>query len=171
MLYHLNTPQRANAMEEFKRVLKPDGVLVVATSGADNKLMHRVYEKLIARSFDQNVTPPPPMNAGFTTKDAALELPAHFSSSYLYHQAVDMLIGPDNESVDAYLQSLRSLRDQFSPEPSELDYDTVLEQKVLPIISAHIKRHGVLRDTIRRSVFIASNSTPAFCHQEWNWTR
>jgi SAM-dependent methyltransferase len=157
MLYHLPESKQSQAFAEFKRVLKPDGRFVLATSGTDNKVRHRMLEQQIANNFDQKTTAPKLMNAGFNTERAEAELPKYFSHVYAYKQDSKMVID-DDDRVDAYLDSLRSLRDQFDPVPDEFTFEDALVDVVLPQIEHDMGKYGRFIDLIRRSIFICSDS-------------
>ncbi len=163
MLYHLSEEERALAFQEFKRVLKRDGgVFVMATSGNENKEKHRVFEKAMAEVMTQlsgtEFKAPKPMNAGFTTEKAVVEVPKHFKHVYSYVHRGQMEIGGSLESVKAYYKSLWSLQDQFEPVPSEAVFEQAVRAVVDPVISAALQKDGLFSDTIRRSVIIASNT-------------
>jgi ubiquinone/menaquinone biosynthesis C-methylase UbiE len=155
MMYHLTTEQREQAFSEFKRVLKPDGNIIIATSGASNKKRHREFEAAIGKAL--SIQPPRPMNVGFTTEKATEEVPRYFKNVYVYCQNTSMIIGRSEESIQAYYDSIRSLRDQFEPIPSEEDFNEALYSEVDPAIYQAIIKDGVFTDTIQRSLIIASD--------------
>jgi SAM-dependent methyltransferase len=149
--------KQSQAFAEFKRVLKPAGRFVLATSGTDNKVRHRMLEQQIANNFDQKTTAPKLMNAGFNTERAEAELPKYFNHVYAYKQDSKMVID-DDDRVDAYLDSLRSLRDQFYPVPDEFAFEDALVDVVLPQIEHDMSKYGRFIDLIRRSIFICSDN-------------
>lgn len=158
MLYHVAQDERDVAFSEFKRVLKPEGVFVIATSGNDNKRQHRIFEQAIAEQLGPSVIPPQPMNAGFTTEKASLLIPEHFKHVYRFDQATNMRIGDTMRSLLVYYDSLRSLRNQYQPEPTEKAFDGAIKDTAQKTILKAILGNGVFLDIIRRSLFMASDS-------------
>lgn len=154
MLYHIPNDKRAAAIQEFKRTLKPGGVFVMATSGTSNKLMHRMFESVVADAL--GVQKPQTMNEGFTTEIAAKELPLYFENVHALVQETDMVIS-DDFGVITYLNSQITLRDQYTPVPGSYDFEAVLAKEVGQPISLKIQQTGVFRDFIRRSLFVCSD--------------
>jgi ubiquinone/menaquinone biosynthesis C-methylase UbiE len=154
MLYHLSSPARQRAFTEFTRVTKEDGVVIVATSGSDNKQMHRLLEQAIAGLL--NIQAPQPMNTGFTTEKAKEELPTHFNHVYMFNQKSEIQIR-DNHGIEVYLRSLRSLRDQFKPIPSEDDYNNALNEIIMPVLREHIHENGVFIDKAHRTIALCTS--------------
>lgn len=154
MLYHLNEAERVQAYDEFKRVLKPDGIFVLATSGDENKSQHRLLEKLIAVKLGGNTEAPLPMNAGFTSEKAKREILQHFHRAYILEQRSPILINSE-EGVDTYKLSLLSLRDQFNPVPDVSTFTAAMNN----ILNLYLVQHaGHIVDLACRSVVIASNA-------------
>lgn len=157
MLYHLTEEQRPMAMQEFKRVLKPDGTFVMATSGVGNKPKHRVFEEKIADALGNNVKAPKPMNAGFVTEKAVAEVPKYFKHVYLYNHAAHIVIGRTGKSLGAYYNSLRSHRDQFEPVPTEEEFNNAVRTVVDKPMLSDLSKHGGFRDAVARAVLVASD--------------
>jgi ubiquinone/menaquinone biosynthesis C-methylase UbiE len=155
MLYHVPEHKQPAAIEEFKRVLRPDGIFVMATSGEDNKPQHRLLENKIADYL--GVIAPERMNSSFTTEKAATEIPKHFKHTYIFKQETPMLIS-DSDRLEKYLDSIWSLRDQFRPVPSIEEFQNGIAKAAIPYILRSIKpNNGVFSDHISRSVIIASD--------------
>ncbi len=74
LLYHIDEP--AQALAEFKRVLKPGGQILVATSGVNNKRVHRLIEDSLAQLLA--TTPPTVFAEPFNDVVAARVLPQWF---------------------------------------------------------------------------------------------
>lgn len=154
MMYHLTPVEQEMAFAEVKRVLKQDGVFVLTTSGDNNKYIHRQFEEIIARAF-KDTTPPPHMNSGFTTEKAKVIMPQHFKHVYMLEQHDVMVIDTDAK-VEMYINSLRTLRELFSPVPSEDDYEIELDTIKRTINEIRV-RDGKFCDIISRSIFVATD--------------
>lgn len=117
MLYHVPAPERIKVYERMKSLIRNYGLILISTSGADNKPLHRQIEEEIASRL--NVTPPPHMNAGFTSEKADIELPENFSHVYKYHQKGFINFRDNNGDIidyvsNTYRTSLVSMRNQFN---------------------------------------------------------
>lgn len=156
MFYHIPEYKQQGAIDEIKRVLKPDGLFVLATSGIDNKFRHRMLEQKIADSMENKVIAPKLMNDGFSTEKAQLVLPQNFKYNKIYFNETDMVID-SSYRLKKYLNSLRSLHDQFSPIPSTSDFEEVLNYEIAPEIIYEIEKNGEFVDKIRRSIIISSD--------------
>lgn len=154
MLYHIPTDEQPAAIEEFKRVLKPGGVMVATTSSSYNKCLHRELEKDIAQ--DLGIKRPLVMNSQYTTEIARLDLPLFFE--HVYEYVFDSVIGIyDEQDAEIYLNSLRSLRDQFVPVPDQTTFEDALQKAAVPVIKAQIEHNGKALDFASRSIFICSD--------------
>lgn len=156
MFYHIPEPEQKKAFDEVKRVLRPDGVLALATSGLENKLQHRLFEQDIASHLG-NYAAPTAMNCGFNTDRAEKELPNNFEYVYLFKQQ-DWMVIDNDEKVEMYINSLRSLRDQFEPVPSVMQFELALDRVVRPKIQETIAANGRFVDIVQRSVAICSDA-------------
>jgi len=154
MLYHVPTTERPQVFGEFQRVVKPDGVVTIATSGADNKKEHRRLEHLLA--YTLGVEPAPPMNAGFTSEKAAAELPDYYRHVYRFEQKGHMIINSAARIAD-YVRSLGSLRDQCNPVPSLDEYNQAIVEEAVPRLRSAINTAGAFYDYVHRSIFFASH--------------
>jgi ubiquinone/menaquinone biosynthesis C-methylase UbiE len=154
MLYHVPTHKQHAALDEFKRVLRPDGVFVMATSDGDNKRGHRFLEDMLAQRM--GILKPKEMNSGFTTEKAVDVVPNHFRHTYVFSQLTRMVIDSPYKAM-CYLNSLRSLRDQFQPIPLEEDFEAHLQMVVAPILARSLRLNGAFIDQISRSVIIGSD--------------
>ena len=158
MLYHVPTDKLHTALDEAMRVLKSAGHLVLATSGVDNKQVHRDIEAHIASTIGPNTLPPPRMNMSFTTELATQTLPEyaikHGLHVYAGFQNTDMII-ESFKDVELYLGSQRSMLDQYSPIPHTTAFEEALNQARYEIYHDIVTK-GRFTDTIRRSMFIMS---------------
>ena len=117
MIYHL--PNIDDGILEFRRVLKPNGVLLVATNGVENmpelKVLMRRAVVLLARSGAMQIQPPSPSSERF-----ALENGSRYLARYFYAvmrcDLPSKLVFPTVDPLMAYLESTRSLREPQLPE-------------------------------------------------------
>jgi len=164
MMYHLSPEQRVEAFKGFKRVLRPEGVAVISTSGNENKKEHREFEVSVAEQLssinDIEISPPPHMNQGFTTEKAMLELPEHFAHVFMKKEREPMILR-DNLDIEMYILSQKSLMNLYRPTSkfTKDQFDNVLDVVVRQAIVSKIKdaEHATFEDQIRRSVFFATN--------------
>src|SRR5690606_28222418 len=152
VMYHVLKRKQPAAFAEIKRILRPEGVFVLATSGSQNKLKHREIEKKIAETLSVPTAEPKLMNAGFNTETAEQELPKYFKNVYMYEHRGEFVID-SREKIQAYLNSLRSLRDQFDPVPSPDEFEQILTSVAMPRLEHEIFLQGKYTDVFRRSVF------------------
>lgn len=132
MLYHVEDVDKA--ISEFRRVLKPDGVLMVATNSLNSMqelqvLMRRAIV-LLTRTSASQVRAPSPASDLFALENGARALARHFYSVVRY-DLPSMLVFPDIEPVMAYLESTRSIREPQLP-------DDVLWDDVMMIMRQQI---------------------------------
>jgi SAM-dependent methyltransferase len=153
MLYHVPQQEREQAYKEFKRVVKPEGAIMIATSGINNKRVHRELEAQVAQRL--GIFPPKLMNASFTTEKAEQELPKHFDYVYMFKHKSEIQIGIDG--ISAYMRSQKSLRDQYHPIPGRGEFDAALYRIVVPRIAREIIERGYFIDEAHRSLILASN--------------
>lgn len=159
MFYHVPPDRQPNALTEFKRVLKPDGRCVIATSGnegaLENKLRIRELETVMSKIL--GVTPPPYMNEGYDTDKAAAQLPCHFDTVYHYKQRSVMVIDTDDK-LEAYYDSFRSLYDQYEPPLNRQQQDVIAAESIIfNKVRAEYKEYGRYVDVIMRDFFVCSN--------------
>lgn len=113
MLYHCNP---IKALEELKRVTRPGGTIVVATSGPLNKFYHRAFEGLLAEELGYH--PSPRFNVGFDTTKADRLLPKMFPEiRRIEHRGyVNLSNKPENTAArEAFEQSLLTMKDSMRP--------------------------------------------------------
>jgi len=153
MMYHIPSDMQSQAILEAKRVLKPDGTCIVTTSSKNNKFVHRLIEADIAENL--GVEPPLRMNEAFTTEIAELMLPKFFKHIYKGQQNALMTINESN--LDIYMNSQRSLYNQYYPVPDFGVFEQQLflqKNKLIDII----QNIGTFSDFISRSIFVASDT-------------
>lgn len=155
MLYHIPTDKQPAAIEKFKQIMKPDGIMVATTSSSYNKRYHREIEGKIAEFL--GVERPAIMNTQYTTEIARLDLPLFFEHVYAYDFSSPIDIFSDEEA-EIYLNSIRSMRDQYPGEPGVQEYEAAIQSVVRPLIAERMQqRHGKAIDIASRSIFICSD--------------
>lgn len=117
MIYHL--PDIDAGIEEFRRILKPNGVLLVATNGVENmpelKVLMRRAVVLLARAGAMQVQPPSPSSERFALENGTRYLHRYFYA-VMRCDLPSKLVFPSVEPMMDYLQSTRSLREPQLPE-------------------------------------------------------
>ena len=155
MMYFVPENQQPSTIKEFKRVLKPGGVLALTTSGDFNKIRHRFFEESAARS--QNVRPPNRMSASFDSQKAAGILPAHFKNVYQLSYRGHMVFKSQREAM-SYYHSIMSMAEYFQPPMDEEELSRYFMQNIASVILNEIDTLGYFADYIERDVFICSDN-------------
>lgn len=125
MLYHV--PDVQATIKEFKRLLKPNGILIVATNSDQSMpelqvLMRRAI-LLLSRSSSAHVQPPRPASNLFSLESGTRKLCKHFYA-VVRHDLPSKLIFPDIDPIMQYLESARELREPQLPE--DVAWDDVM---------------------------------------------
>ncbi|PJF29889.1 MAG: hypothetical protein CUN52_06080 [Phototrophicales bacterium] len=117
MVYHLSDIDAG--LQEFRRVLKPKGVLLIATNSAENmpelKVLMRRAVVLLARAGAMQVQPPSPSSERFALENGTRHLHRYFYG-VMRCDLPGKLVFPSVEPMMAYLESTRSLREPQLPE-------------------------------------------------------
>lgn len=168
MLYHLSEKERAQALKEIYRILEYEGIAVIATSGnqidgtGNKDGLHRL-EQMTADVTDSIA--PPPMNEGFPGNKATEQLSKQFPYVYYYEYTDEVILkyGETAEEfveaerrLDIYMDSLRSLKNQFKPEPSDKLFESVIEAIIKPMIRQQMWMPGGYTDNICRVIYLCS---------------
>jgi len=155
MLYHVEDVSQA--ISEIRRVLKPGGIVVVATNSINTMpelqvLMRRAIV-LLTRSGAAQVRAPEMPSDRFSLESGTRILSRHFYA-VVRHDMPSALVFADVEPAMAYLESTRDLREPFLP-------DDVVWDDVMMImrqqISQLIKHLGELVINKQAGVLIASD--------------
>lgn len=156
MLYHQNGRERLQTYSELKRITKPDGIVIAGTSGVVNKAHQRMFEFFVANEISEETKAPAPMNAGFTSERAENELPANFRGWHIsfFEQIGDFRIS-DEAKVDASVDSIRTARKLYKPEPSEEAFEAALG-KVKQRLMQRVLDGKPLVDSIHRTFVVMS---------------
>ncbi|TVR20766.1 MAG: methyltransferase domain-containing protein [Anaerolineaceae bacterium] len=137
MLYHL--PDIEAALATFKRVLKPDGVLLVATNSVQTMpelqvLMRRAI-LLLARTGSTQIQPPVPASDSFALENGTRQLARHFYA-VMRRDLPGKLVLTESQPILDYIGSTRLLREPQLPDGvSWDDVMTIMSQQVDHLIS------------------------------------
>lgn len=116
MLYHV--PDIPQALQECRRVLKPDGVFMAATNSIESMPQFRELVKraiLVLTAPGKTVHTPLPSSHLFTLESGMRQLSRHFYA-VVRHDLPGALVFDNVEPVIAYLETTRSLREPQLPE-------------------------------------------------------
>ncbi len=116
LLFHV--PDMEQAILEFRRVLKPGGILMTSTNSVHNMpelqvLMRRAVTLLVPPGTT-NIQVPPAHTDLFTLESGTRLLARHFYA-VVRHDLPGQLIFPEVEPVMAYMESTRSVREPQLP--------------------------------------------------------
>lgn len=145
MLYHV--PDRNLAVRELARVVRSDGVVVVASNGRDHhrerrEVVHRAYLEVTGDEFTRRT-----VDENFLIEDAPAALGEHFTCETV--ALGDVLAVPNAEAVVTYTASIRSYIDL--PEgPWQAFLDRVRE-----LVEQEIATTGAFRITTDAGIVIA----------------
>lgn len=154
MMYCIPEAEQAKVLEEFVRVLKPEGRAVISTSGPGNKAKHRVFERAIADYF--GITAPELMNREFDTGRAETILPDYFR--HIYHLSYrGKMVFRNVEEADAYYRSLVTMAPYYQPSITAYEMTEAIADIVVPEVERQISRDGAFFDFIEKDVFFCSN--------------
>ncbi|WP_335990423.1 class I SAM-dependent methyltransferase [Glycomyces sp. MUSA5-2] len=109
MLYHV--PDVAKAVAEFRRILKPGGVLLAATNAADDMgALYDLWRKAIETLPEADRYDPRGPLPNFDSANAPALLKARFDTVEAFEDT-GLVSVPEPEPLLAYLRSARSLMD------------------------------------------------------------
>jgi SAM-dependent methyltransferase len=134
MLYHV--PNVHQAIDEFRRVLKPDGVLLAATNSLQtmpefNTLFRRAI-MLLSEPGNVYTQPPMPVHTAFALENGARML-ARFFYAVVRYDLPQALVFDSAEPAMAYIESWRPLREPQLP-------DEVIWEDVMLVMREQIAR-------------------------------
>lgn len=140
MLYHV--PDRARALSEIRRVLKPGGHFYATTVGAN----HMQELSTLLRKFDPNLRVDFQKTvAGFSLENGRAQMEAWFSNITVQRYVDDLVITDPLPLADYLMSSSR-------PEAVENKQDALFE-----FIAAEMEQNnGIIRITKDSGIFIAS---------------
>jgi SAM-dependent methyltransferase len=162
MLFLLDDPN--SALDEFQRVLKPNGLLIAATNSLQTMpeiqaLMRRALVLLGATGKGQLQPPLMPHHA-FALENGTRILAQHFFAVVRYDLPTQ-LVFPALDPIMAYLESTRELREPYlPPEIAWDDLMMVMREQIVALLN----HFGELVISKVSGVLIASNSG-GFIHE------
>lgn len=156
MMYHLKDIDEA--IVEFRRVLRPDGLLMVATNSVQTMpelqvLMRRAI-LLLTRSGGTQVKPPTPASNLFALENGCRQLARHFYA-VMRNDLPSKLVFPEIDPLMQYLESTRPLREPQLPDDVNWDDVMMIMQQQVTHLVNHLgelvinKLAGVLLATDR----------------------
>ncbi|GAB4511441.1 MAG: hypothetical protein OHK0046_09510 [Anaerolineae bacterium] len=125
MVYHLQDIEAG--LTEFKRLLKPEGLLMVATNSTQSMpelqvLMRRAI-LLLTRTGSAHIQPPRPASDLFALENGSRRLSRHFYAVVRY-DLPSKLVFPEIDPIMQYLESTRAMREPQLPE--DVAWDDVM---------------------------------------------
>lgn len=156
VLYHESGPEREHTYRELMRILRPEGVIGLSTSGFLNKATQRQRERQIAKKL--GIAPPPGMNEDWTSETAEDEIAANFVGWHKYAFVQHGYFIIDNQAkADVSIGSIRTGRDQYSPVPNEATFETVLAELKADMLLRTEEGYPVV-DNIDRTFYLLSRN-------------
>lgn len=124
--YHKGKEERARTYDEQERVAKANAILFHSTSGIFNKSMTRTQEAFVGEYCD-DAEPPDPIQLKFTSEKAYVELRRRFVGWHFTTLVQQGIVVIDSEArADSVVQSIRTVKDQYSPEPEDEPFEAAL---------------------------------------------
>lgn len=158
------------AVEEFKRVLVPDGILMTATNSVQTmpefQALFRRALLLLSNYVRPNSPYLMPPHEAFTLENGVRKLARQFFA-VVRHDLPSSLVFPEVEPVIAYLNSLRGLREPQLP--PDVTWDALMEA-MHEQINRVITLQGELVVSKLSGVLVASDSG-GFIHEYCGYLR
>ncbi|MDX2139206.1 MAG: class I SAM-dependent methyltransferase [Chloroflexota bacterium] len=156
MLFHVQDIEAA--IDEFRRVLKPRGILMTATNSIQTMPEFQALFRRALLLLSNYVRPNspyllPPHNA-FTLENGVRRLARHFYAVVRY-DLPSMLVFPEIDPVMEYLNSLRGLREEHLP--PDVTWDSLMEA-MYDQVQRVITLQGELVVSKLSGVLVASDS-------------
>lgn len=149
MLYHM--PDIQKTLMEWKRVLRTDGRIVVATSSTMNRPKHKKYKKRVEEILGKKS--PAQFSSSFNMENGKEQLEAIFEivEERVFESEIQLY------KSEPYLATLDSIRDMFQPVPSAIEWKQVREC-IKEEVEKEIEEAGYFTDYVKRGYFICKNN-------------
>lgn len=152
MIYHI--PNKAAALSEFRRVLKPDGRLLAATNSIHTMAeLRQLIPDALRHLGAEPFTIYDVATAGFSLENGRSLLQSHFSQ-VTRHDLPAALVFPESQPVLDYLNSSRDWHE--SKLPAGVTWADLLAQ-INQTLAGHIARHGSFRVNKLSGLFVCQN--------------
>lgn len=147
MLYHM--PGIQKTLVEWKRVLKPNGRILVATNSSENREKFHRFKKLIGKLTRSQS--PPNFSSRFSLENGQKKLEKSFKiiDSFTYEGRVIL------HEPQPYLNAMESYRQVFNPVPSTKAWEKAITA-IKGMIEKEIKIKGYFVDKAKTGFFICS---------------
>jgi len=137
MLFHV--PNIDIALREFRRVLKPDGVLIAATNSVHTlpELQALMRRAMVLLGMGGKAPAPPPLpHHTFALENGPHQLAQHFFAVVRYDMP-SLLVFPTIEPIMAYLESTRDLREPQLPAGVLWDDMMMVMREQITVLLSH----------------------------------
>lgn len=145
MLYHM--PDIQKTLQEWKRILKDNGKVLISTGSPLNKPKHKKFKKMVETLIGKTASPQ--FSSSFNLENAEEQLTGVFKivDKFVYEGQIKI------EKAQPYLNAFNSIRDMYEPIPSDADWERA-ESSVKMEIDKEIDQNGFFTDNVRRGFFI-----------------
>ncbi|MGH7234354.1 MAG: class I SAM-dependent methyltransferase [Candidatus Saccharimonadales bacterium] len=166
--YALDRDIQVPAFNEIRRVLKPSGRTLIASSGRENKSGIREYEAKItdflSSNTDHKFIAPVPVNAWNTSEDVQEQVLEDYRHVYVFRHHKD-LVFDSLDRISKWRTSFWTLQDRYIAiedgqkiTPTNEQFEIALMAVLGYKIARSIKQGRPIKDIVRQDMFIASDS-------------
>ncbi len=147
MLYHMSDIQKT--LREWKRVLKDDGQILIATGSKFNKPKHKIFKKMTESLIGKTIAPQ--LLSSFNLENTEEQLQNIFTikDTFIYKGQIKI------EKPELYMNAFNSTRDMYEPTPSDRDWEKA-ENAIRIEIEKEISQNGFFTDNVMRGFLICT---------------